>query len=202
MDSTSESGFVRNDDTGNLESLFAALQAGDPNALDRVINLHGPTLLRVVRSRLHKSLRVQFDSMDFTQDVWKSFAKQCDGLKFESKAALSAYLNRMVINKVREAARKLQTSKKYGLPMSGDANSQNQLDLAQSKSPSPSTLLNAEDCKQRLAAGRGAGFRRALDLKMQGYTLEEIAAEVGVNVRTLKRVFATLKGDPNRRPDD
>ena len=47
--------------------------SGSEEAAWNFIETYGPHIQRVVRRRLHQSLRSKFDSVDFVQMVWASF---------------------------------------------------------------------------------------------------------------------------------
>src|SRR5262249_44175004 len=54
-------------------ALMQRLAGGSQEAARELYDRYGPHIRRVVRRRLIPALRPKFDSIDFEQDVWKSF---------------------------------------------------------------------------------------------------------------------------------
>ena len=69
----------------------------------------------MVRARLPKKLRNQYDSADFVQAVWQSFFSDLpqDAPDFENERHLRQYLAGVVRNKVYEQHRRLTRTEKY-----------------------------------------------------------------------------------------
>ena len=69
----------------------------------------------MVRARLPKKLRTQFDSLDFVQAVWQSFfaVRPLDSPDFAKVEHLRGFLAGVVRNKVFEQHRRLTKTEKY-----------------------------------------------------------------------------------------
>jgi len=57
----------------DISDLIARAKAGDDAAIREFLTRFEPEVRIMVRGRLPRMLRSQFDSMDFVQAVWQSF---------------------------------------------------------------------------------------------------------------------------------
>ena len=153
----------------------------------------------MVRSRLPRKLRTQFDSTDFVQAVWKSLLVKSgpDSRDFEDLEHFRGFLYGMVRNKVSEQQRRLTKTAKYDLAREerlyirrGDR------DVARevvSPEPSPSQAVQASDRMAQLTAGKSTLEVEILTLRRQGLTLLEIAERTGINERSVRRVIDSAR---------
>ncbi len=151
----------------------------------------------MVRSRLPRKLRAQFDSTDFVQAVWQSFFVDSDSRDFDNVEHLRGFLFGMVRNKVHEQHRRLTKTEKYDLAREerlyvrrGDREVPREV---VSPEPSPSQAVQAIDRMEQLTAGRSPLEIEVLILRRQGLTFVEIAARTGINERTVRRVIETVR---------
>src|SRR3954453_20689831 len=91
----------------SFQLLLDRLRARSPGAPHELLDRYGAHVLRVIRHRLDRRLRKEFDSLDFLQDVWKSFFEAPPpGRAFDRPEALIAYLAQMAQHKVVDAHRR------------------------------------------------------------------------------------------------
>ena len=141
-------------------------------------------------SNLSRRLRPQFDSIDFLQQVWKSFfAGNLGPREFESPEALVAYLSAMACNKVADQGRIYSTYKR----------SANRLAVPQSpaevpaSNPSPSQELSAGESLEIILRGQPPHVQRIVQMRQDGCTNEDIAADVRMSVKFIQRVLQRLQ---------
>lgn len=108
-----------NDD--ELNDLLSRARAGDEAAIRDFLSRFELEVTTMVRSRLPRKLRTQFDSTDFVQAVWKSLLVETapQSRAFVDVDHFRAYLYGMVRNKVSEQQRRLTKTAKYDLAKSG-----------------------------------------------------------------------------------
>src|SRR5436305_9375678 len=96
--------------------LLARARAGDGEAVGRLLRAFEADVRMVVRVRLPRALRSQFDSMDFVQAVWQSvFTGDGGGLpRFDNERHFLGYLAGVARNKVYQEHRR-RTTHKYDL---------------------------------------------------------------------------------------
>ena len=90
----------------DFKNLMAAVYRGEPDASQALISEYGELILRGYAAISVLSIRSQFDSTDFVQEVWLSFLKDLPkGRVFETPSRLGAFLVHMARNKVVDAIR-------------------------------------------------------------------------------------------------
>jgi RNA polymerase sigma factor (sigma-70 family) len=186
--------------------LMRRVREGDEEAARDLYDRYGPSILRVVRQRLHPPLRARFDSCDFLQSVWTSFfAQAVQKRNFDSPEALVAFLRKVALHKVIGAYRKeVQTARR-------DCSREQQLespteeqvegrdhDLA-SPTPTPSQEAVAREHWEQLLRGQPDLVQHILRLRREGHTYEEIAQSLNVNTKRIQRLLRRL--DPGRPHD-
>src|ERR1700722_7061746 len=149
---------MSNDD--ELNDLLSRARAGDEAATRDFLSRFEPEVTMMVRSRLPKRLRTQFDSTDFVQAVWKSLLVESgqNSRDFEDVQHFRGFLDDMDRNKVIEQQRRLTKTAKYDLTREerlyirrGDR------EVARdvvSPEPSPSQAVQASDRMAQLTAGK------------------------------------------------
>lgn len=183
----------------DLPALIARARAGDEEAIREILGRFEDDVRRMVRTRLPRVMRSQFDSMDFTQIVWQSFFEDLKDRseEFESAKHLRGFLKGVARNKVFEQYRRLTKTEKYSLAKEerlyvrrGDREVARDLPAP---GPSPSQTFQAGDRLAKLTAGRPPREVKILTLRHQGMTIEEIARQIGVNERTVRRTIEAAR---------
>jgi RNA polymerase sigma factor (sigma-70 family) len=180
----------------SFSDLMQRVEAGDVAAERAVIEQYGTHILRVIRRRLHPRMRVQYDSQDFCQAVWASFfAHRSEMARFKSDRELMAFLGRMGRNKVVDEVRRRLMSKKdniintHSISDSGSGLEQNLV----GNSPTPSQLAVAREQIERLFEGQPAKYRRIVEMRAEGATFKDIASQIGMNERNVRRVIERIE---------
>ncbi|HWE36510.1 MAG TPA: sigma-70 family RNA polymerase sigma factor [Isosphaeraceae bacterium] len=180
----------------DADALFARARAGDQAAWDELYRTCHPKLLRAVRRRLDAPLRSLYDSTDFASDVWRSLVRRRDEFDFPTLGALIAFLSKVAQEKVIDEYRKRHTLKHdIGRQRSLDGiEGDGRLDRGlASDDPTPSQISIAKEGLERLGARlTDPEQRRALELKEQGHSNEEIALLLNWHVRKVQRFFQDL----------
>jgi RNA polymerase sigma-70 factor (ECF subfamily) len=182
----------------DFTELVAKAKAGDPAAIRDFLRRFEPEVRMMVRGRLPKRLRTQFDSVDFVQTVWQSFFVDSPARPdFENIEHLRAFLAGVVRNKVYQQHRRLTKTEKYDLAREerlyvrrGDQDVP--LEVA-SPDPSPSAAAQVGDRLAQLTAGCSPRDVEVISLRRQGLTLEEIADELGINERSVRRIIQSAR---------
>jgi RNA polymerase sigma factor (sigma-70 family) len=190
-------GAVMPDD--DFADLMARAKAGDQAAIRDFLLRFEPEVRMMVRARLPKKLRTQFDSLDIVQAVWQSFFSDLpqdtpDFLKVEH---VHGFLAGVVRNKVYEQHRKLTRTAKYNISREerlyirrGDRDVPREVI---SPEPSPSQAAQASDRMAQLTEGRSPSEVKVITLRREGLTFDEIAAQIGVNEKTVRRIIDSAR---------
>jgi RNA polymerase sigma factor (sigma-70 family) len=186
---------MSNDD--EFAELLRRAKAGEGAAIRDFLEQFEQEVRTMVRSRLPRKLRTQFDSTDFVQAVWQSFFVDADSRDFDNAEHLRRFLFGMVRNKVREQHRRLTRTEKYDVAREerlyvrkGDREVPRDV---VSPDPSPSSAAQVADRMAQLTAGRSPLEIEVITLRRQGLTFVEIADRTGINERAVRRVIESVR---------
>jgi RNA polymerase sigma-70 factor (ECF subfamily) len=195
----------------DLARLIEGARAGDEDAI-RSLRQFEDDIRLMVRVRLPRPLRSQFDSMDFVQDVWQSFFRLYthEPERFAKVRDLPRYLAGVARNKVFEEHRRLSLTQKYDLAREEPlyvrkGNREIPREVAASD-PTPSQDAQARERLARIRQGRTQAELELIELRRQGLTFDEIATRTGLHERTVRRMMEAIRrgvDDENepRRPN-
>jgi len=182
----------------DFADLIARVRAQDEAAIAVLLSRFEADVRTMVRVRLPRALRNQFDSMDFVQAVWQSVLvrKGDDVGDFADAGKFRGFLAAVARNKVFEEHRR-RTSMKY------DLNREERLYVRRGErdvprevrapDPSPSESAQAGERLDQLIEGRSDHEKRVVELRRQGLTYEEVAEKLGCNERSVRRVIGELR---------
>ena len=149
----------------------------------------------VVRHRLSRKLRSQFDSLDFAQDACASFFHISEEqFTFRTPQELVAFLTRIARHKVIDAYRQRQRTVKHSRhdvqairlrPLDPKDDATVHRDTA-------SQLAIAEEQWELLLRDQPPEIRRALELLREGRSQQEVADCVGLPRKMIERLLKSL----------
>ncbi len=182
------------DTAQDFGTLMRRVREGSQEAAEELFERYGPHIRRVVRRSLNKRLRSQFDSSDFVQAVWATFFTVHVPESIDRPEALIAFLANLARNKVVEAFRQRFQSMKYNVNRehSLEGSAAYQVIALPAPQPTPSQAFLAKEEWDKLLERVPAQHRRILDLVRQGSTHKEIAQELGLNEKTIRRLIRKL----------
>ena len=179
--------------------LLQDVRGGSEDAVWELINEFGEAVRRAVRRALNQKLRSKFDSMDFVQLVWGSLFRARDKLeRFERPEELARYLVVMARNKVgMEHRRQLGGVKRN---VSREESLDQMLDHPGhepvSPEPTPVDTAIARERWNRLLQDQPRHRRLIIQLRLQGYSNQDIANALHLDESTvrsfLKKLLATI----------
>jgi len=180
----------------DISDLIARAKAGDDAAIREFLTRFEPEVRIMVRGRLPRMLRSQFDSMDFVQAVWQSFfadLRSSSSRQFENVHHLRGFLAGVARNKVYEEHRRLTRTKKHALAREQSLyvrRGSREVELALiSPEPTPSQAVQASDRLAQLVAGGSPLEAQGITLRHQEMTFDEIARRTGVSERSVRRII-------------
>ncbi len=184
--------------------LMERVRAGCPDAVEEMCRSYGGLIRVLVRRRLHRRMRAQYDSLDFLQDVWASFFRESpEKYDFDDPKALVQYLANLAFYKVTDEYRRRFRSKKYDLrreqPLETlGAKPGEPLDPPV-RDPTPSQVAMAKERWERLVDGQPNPARTVLEMLRLGHTHAEIAEQTGLHRKVIQRLVrqaAQRRDDP------
>jgi RNA polymerase sigma factor (sigma-70 family) len=178
------------------ESTFADLmrrvREGSQEALFELVRDYEHHILHAVRRRLSRRMRSKFDSRDFQQAVWASFFAHGSRVgKFSTPEQLVAFLAGMARHKVITEFRRRLVGMKHNINLERPIDAV-PAEVLVADQPTPSEVLIADEQLMKLLHNRPMHYRQMIVLRHQGYSHKEIAERVGVDEKTVRRVFYKL----------
>lgn len=184
-------------DRSDLVDRVTRAKAGDPVAIRELLLSYEQEVRMVVRGRLPRVMRSQFDSMDFVQAVWKSlFVGDGSVPDFANERHFLGYLAGMAKNKVYEAHRQ-RTQQKYDLNREESLyvrkGNQDVVRDFPARDPSPSQNAQARDRLDQLLEGRTDVERQIVELRQSGLGYEDIGKRLGIHEASVRRIVDSMR---------
>jgi RNA polymerase sigma factor (sigma-70 family) len=184
-----------------LVDLFRQAQAGSEEAATTLFEHWGVPLLHVIRHRLSHPLRRIFDSDDFLLETFaEALIRKLNEDVFKSPQTLLAYLQKMAVNKVRDAERKYLGTQRYNIgndvPLDGLGP---QPDVPSKEPPPLAKLISkelVEEAFTQVVERLPPFYRNIVQLLLDGRTPKEIAAETGVKQKDVYRLIQRIRQLP------
>ncbi len=182
-------------DDQRFQAQLNRVRNGSEAAAAALISEFGPHVYRVIRRRLDMRLRVKLDSEDLCQLVWASFFRYPERMeRFSQTKQLVHFLSAVARNKVIEGVRKYWQTQKHDLSREISLmDSRAPISIAERRIKSPSQLAIAKERYERMIDGLSIRHQRILGLRIAGATYVQIATELGLHERTVRKVVAELK---------
>jgi RNA polymerase sigma-70 factor (ECF subfamily) len=173
-----------------LDTLLEQLTAGDADAAQQVFLAYEPYLRLVVRRMLPANLRSKFDSVDVVQSIWADLVHgfRESGWRFQDAAHLRAFLVKVTKNRFLNRVRRHRTASRQEQPLT-ESGLENH---APAEDPRPSEIAEASELWDRLLALCPPNHRELLQLKRDGYSLDEIATRTGLHPSSVRRILYDL----------
>jgi RNA polymerase sigma-70 factor (ECF subfamily) len=163
----------------DFAALLGRARRGDRAALGELAQRYEPRLRIVARVLLGPALRPYLDSVDLVQSVHRSLmvGLRDDRFDLSTPDNLVALAMTMVRRKVARHWRRLRRQRR----LDGGDDLPSLLTSLSSPQPDPARAAQFADAVRHLCASLDESERRMLELRLQGYSTAEIAAEMGVS---------------------
>ncbi|MGE3805371.1 MAG: RNA polymerase sigma factor [Gemmataceae bacterium] len=173
--------------------LLERWRQGDENAAGDLFRRYAGRLIGLVQQHLSEQLGRRVDAEDVLQSAFRSFFSGARDGRFllESSDDLWHLLVAISLHKVRRQSRRHKASKRSlerETPASTDSLHGLDAELL-AREPSPDEAASLAELLEQLMGSFPAEQRRMLEMRLQGYQHEEIAAELGCCRQTVMRVL-------------
>jgi RNA polymerase sigma-70 factor (ECF subfamily) len=178
--------------------LVARWRAGDAEAADELFQRYAGRLIALARTRLSAKLAGRVDPEDIVQSAYRSFfaGARSGGYDLQHGGDLWGLLVAITLHKLQDQVRH-HTSHKRSVNSERTFGSEDSLLGIQASllapGPSPVEALALVEQLERVMSGLEPLQRRMLELRLQGFNLEEIAADTRLSRRTVRRVLERIK---------
>jgi RNA polymerase sigma factor (sigma-70 family) len=172
--------------------LMARVKAGCPEAARALVERFGGALRVVVRRHLSRQLRPLFDSTDFTQTVWlEFFSRALRDNVFTHPERLAAFLVDLAQKRLIDAHRQHLDTQKHDRARAVPLDEADDSPVA--REPDPAAAAAARVDVERLLARLPEPLRRLALLLRAGCSEPEMAEELGVSGRTVRRMLELVR---------
>jgi RNA polymerase sigma factor (sigma-70 family) len=183
---------------GSVTRWLAPLQEGDPAAAQQLWERYFRRLVGLARKKLQGAPRRAADEEDVALSAFDSFCRNAEQGRFPQLADRDSLWRLLVTITARKAAHQVRDEgrqKRGGgaVPVT-DSDAESALAEMLSREPSPEFAVLMAEAFQRLLRLLGDKELEAVALlRMEGYTVEEIAVRLGCAPRTVKRKLALIR---------
>jgi RNA polymerase sigma-70 factor (ECF subfamily) len=179
----------------DFADLLNQARQGDRAAWERLAQQYEPKIRLVARVLLGPALRPYLDSVDLVQSVHRSLMVGLRTEKFDisSPDKLMALAVTLVRRKVARHWRHLQRQQRLNQGPQDSGNLPHLLSSLSSPRSDPAQAVQLNDSIQHLCNTLEDSERRMLDLRLQGYTPAEIAANLGIHPIALRVRMSRLR---------
>jgi DNA-directed RNA polymerase specialized sigma24 family protein len=188
------------EDDGSVTSLIGNLKAGDESAAQQLWQRYFHRLVHLARSRLRSARRAGAieDEEDAALSAFDSFCRGATADRFPQLVDRDDLWRLLVVLTVRKVCGQIErqsADKRGGDRLLGEAALINaSLDRRAAHEPSPEMAALLVDEYRRLRNGLSTdALRQVLDLRLEGYTREEIAERLGCAERAVKRKLNAIR---------
>jgi DNA-directed RNA polymerase specialized sigma24 family protein len=178
------------------------LKAGDSDAAQKLWRRYFETLVRLSRDRLRGAPKAVADEEDAALSAFDSFVRgaACGRYpRLEDRDDLWRLLvvitERKVLDQAQHERRQKRGGKVVGMPKPGDADHPGGgLACVAEAAPSPEfAAMVADECRSLLGRLRDDSLRQVARLRMEGYSNEEVAVQLGCSLRTVARKIELIR---------
>ncbi len=168
---------------------------GEQAAAAELFRRYADRLIALARSRLSGRLANRVDPEDVVQSVYRSFFSNVLDNRYEVDRGgdLWRLLVTMALHKLNDQVKRNRRGKRTVDREQSFAGDDGPPDQFLAREPSPVEAVALTDELESFMQTLEPPERRVLELRLQGYNLEEIAAEIHRSLRTTCRVLERIK---------
>jgi RNA polymerase sigma-70 factor (ECF subfamily) len=166
--------------------LLERWKAGDEQAADELYRRYVHRLGSVVADHVAARFQQRVDPEDVMQSAYRTFFRRAEAgdFQFDDDADLWKLLVTIALNKVRRTVRRLSAGtrdvrKESSTPVEGMESI--------AHGPKPEEIFTVVDLVNHLCDSLGDRYGQILKLRLEGCSQEEIASQLGVTDRTVRR---------------
>lgn len=184
--------------TQDFAALLAQAREGSAEALDRLAHEYEGKLRIVARGLLGSALRPHLDSMDLVQSIHRSLLLGLRDNKYDisSPERLIGLAVTMLRRKVSRQWRKLRRQERLPGTPTGSGDSQMLAPLLISLSrphDDPAQAAQFQDAVVHLCGSLSPDEQRIVDMRLQGYSTDEMAQQMGLQSVALRVRMTRLR---------
>jgi len=179
--------------------MFAGLRQGDGAAVGEFCARYGPLIERLAERRLSAPLKRRIGAEDVAQSVCRTFVRRAGQGEFElpDGGGLWGLLCAIALTKIREQTRfhlrqkrSLRDERHFD---SVDGGGERKMPETPATEPLPDETAEVADVFDKLISAFDDEERKIIELKLQDFTSDEIAARLECSERTVRRFMKRVQ---------
>ena len=177
--------------------LVKMFKAGSEAAARELFDRYCERLLKLAKRRIGQRMTSRVDPEDVIQSAFRTFFTRVrnDQFTFEGENDLFKLLIRLTVHKtLRQIAFHQAAKRDAAMESPHGSATQEQLLAVAGDEPSPEVVVTFMDLLETFLDKMPDQERRILELKLQGYSSEEIAQQMGLYDRKVRRVLERIRG--------
>jgi RNA polymerase sigma factor (sigma-70 family) len=187
---------------GSVTRWLGQLQAGDPAAAQQLWERYFRRLVGLARKRLLGAPRRAADEEDVALSAFESFCRGAEQGRFPDLADRDGLWRLLMVMTARKAMhlrrdegrQKRGGAAQFAADMPNKPDEESVLEQVLSREPTPEFAAQISEQCERLLRGLGEEDLESVALlRMEGYTVNEIAARLGCVARTVKRKLQLIR---------
>ena len=183
---------------GSVTHWVGLLQAGDPAAAQQLWERYFRRLVGLARTKLQGKPRGVADEEDVALSAFDSFCRSAEQGRFPRLTDRDSLWRLLVTITARKAAHQARDAGRQkqggGAVRLAGAAAELALEQLSDREPSPEFAAEvADECQRLLGRLADPELETAALMKMEGYTVEEIAGRLGCAPRSVKRKLALIR---------
>jgi RNA polymerase sigma-70 factor (ECF subfamily) len=178
-------------------NLLRQLRGGDEEAARKVFDAYVDRLVALARRRLSQRLAGRVDPEDIVQSVYRTFFGRMRAGQFHinDQDDLCKLLMRITVHKtLRQVAYHQAAKRDAGQEAAQGEHSNEMLQQLLDEEPTPQTAVAFVDQLEHFLSRLKPGERQILEMRLQGYSNEEIAKKLNIYDRKIRRVVERIRG--------
>ena len=171
-------------------------QGGDQQAAEELFLRYAERLVALARSRLSAKLSRHLDPEDVVQSAYRSFFSGARNGRFVLRQSgdLWRLLVAITLHKLRHKVERHTAGKRsLNRELQQDKDSFTLADEVLAREPTPAEAAALADTLEHVLRDLEPRQRHMVEMRLQGYQLEEIAKSVRRSERTVRRVLEQIK---------
>lgn len=184
-----------NESGGNATEIVERWRSGDQNAATELYELYCERLIRIVAGKIGDGFQQQVEPEDVLQTAFRTwFRRVREGeFHFEDDGDVWKLLLTVVLNRLRRGVR-FATADKRDIRRQSSVDSEFDGELAShlTRKPSDHEALEFADLMTKVLKFLSPSERDLIQLRIEGYNQKESAEELGVDVRTIRRMWKRI----------
>jgi RNA polymerase sigma-70 factor (ECF subfamily) len=184
-------------DTPEDRALVELWRAGDQEAARQLFDNYVDRLVALVRRRISPRLTSRVDPEDVVQSVFRTFFNRLKAgrFRFEEQDDLCKLLMRITLHKtLRQVAFHKAAKRDPNLETGQNDPARERLLELLDREPTPEAAVEFMDQMDHFLNQLRPQERQILVLRLQGYSNDEIAQQLGIYDRKIRRVLERIRG--------